>query len=121
MSSSLSVSVIFDAIAPAYASDSDKDTFITLATCQTSSCQFGDSYNYAIALRAAHMITMRDRQGISGPISNLREGDLTIYYGSILDTWKHNLHQTSYGTQLLGLIRSHVMKHSVTGTGTLPC
>ena len=121
MSCSLSVDVLFNAIAPEYANDVNKSTFIQLATCRTSACQYGDKYNYAIALLAAHMITMRDRQGIGGPISNLREGDLTIYYGSILDTYKSNLHQTSHGMELLGLMKGNVMKHSVTGTGTLPC
>lgn len=115
------ISQIFDAIAPVYATDADKNLFIELAESLTSSSCFGTKYNLAVALRAAHLITVRDRQGISGPISNLREGDIQVYYGSILDTWKSNLHQTSYGIELLGLIKGNIPKHSVTGTGTLTC
>jgi hypothetical protein len=118
---SLTASMIFDLIAPVYASDPGKASYLELATLRTSSCVFGANYQTAIALRAAHMMQMRDRGGNAGPVSSVREGDLAIYYGSIFETWKSDLNQTSYGMELKGLIKGNGAKHSVTGGGIIPC
>jgi len=116
---SLTASVIFDAIAAEYATDIRKDTFLTLAEQRTSLCFFGTNYTLAIALRAAHMISYSDRGGNSGNISSQREGDLAISFGSINNN--RNLNTTSYGQDLLQLIKETQPGVSVGGDRTFNC
>ncbi len=86
----------------------DLNTYIILATQQTSQSFFGINYNLAIALRACHMYTLNNSNGInvgSGPIKSIKEGDLSISYGSISGmNSSSDLQLTSYGIRLKGLI-----------------
>jgi len=114
----LTVTQIFDAYAPAYAGDSSKTNFILLAKDQTNRCFYGTKYNQAVALRAAHMMTLRDRAasgGGGGAISSMKEGDLAISYATSATAKNDDLSQTSYGRLLLGLRRGSSPAIGVTG------
>ena len=114
----LTASQIFDAIAPDYASDPRKTTFLTLARTRTNTCIFGDNTEEAVALRAAHMITLASRGsgGEAGSVSSKREGDLAISYGRNGSTNAvDDLHQTNYGVQLKNLIKGSGGYYGVTG------
>jgi len=114
-----SASTILDCIAPQFASDAKKSEFIEFATSRTNSCLFGNQTQMAIALRAAHMMTLRDRAGDSGVISSKREGDLAISY-KVADTADsdNDLPLTSYGKQLIGLRRGLSAAVAISGGAT---
>lgn len=119
---SLSVQQIIDIISPQYSSDSDLTNTITLSTIRTSEDAFGDKYNYAIALRVAHILTLRDMNkdgvssvlgGASGSISNKREGDLSVSFSGMATASlksSTDLSLTRYGIELQGLIDGNIVK-----------
>lgn len=125
---SLSVAQIIDTIAPQYSSDSGLANTIIIATQRTSQSAFGDNYNYAISLRVAHMLTLRDMNssgvssglgGAVGAVTDKREGNTSISFGSISSltgtTGKKagDLALTRYGLELLGLIAGNIVGFSV--------
>ena len=112
---------ILDNIAPELASDSKKAIHIDLATARTSSIKFGDNKNYAIALRAAHTLTIANRNDgdLAGNAESKKEGDLSVSYGGKGSIGSGDLNQTSYGRQLLAIIRSHIPAASVVGNSTI--
>jgi len=87
---------------------------IEIAKAQTSLTCYGDNYNLAVALRAAHQLTLSDTEntiggGASGPIVSKREGSVGITFaagesGSAAEsTGNKDLKQTSYGRWLMSL------------------
>lgn len=120
-----SIDAILSAIAPQFDSDPNRDVHIEIAEARTGTC-FGDKYNYAVALRAAHTLTLTDRAesvgGGSGSITSKREGDVAIGFGGFSDIGvAGDLGQTSYGVQLADLIKSCIPRVSVTGSTVLTC
>jgi len=112
---SYTASQIFDAIAPQLAGSINKALFLDLAGGLTSSCYFQTNYNLAIALRAAHMMTLANRlTGDSGQVTGKSEGNASISYAQTQND-NNDLSATSYGVQLQGLINSGVGGVSVTG------
>lgn len=120
-----SASEILSAIAPQFDSNVNRATHLNLATNRTSSSCFGKNYNYAIALRAAHSLTLSERAltsgGASGSITGKKEGDLSISFGSTRGNNNGDLSQTSYGMELKGLIDGNIISISVIGNNTLVC
>jgi len=118
---SSSVSLILDKIAPQFASDSDKTFFISLAQDQTSLVYYGANTSYAIALRTAHLMVLRDRSvaGASGggELASKREGDLAVSFhkSATAGSIPTDLDLTSYGKQLLGLTAGSGVAVAVTG------
>jgi hypothetical protein len=120
-----SASAIFDTIAPQYASDSNKASFIVLARDRTSLEFFGDNYEQAVALRAAHMMTLTNSRSSggtgsseSGSVASKREGDLAISFAQgagEIGIKSSDLSQTHYGVQLMGLIKGSGAFIGVTG------
>ena len=115
----MSAESILDAIAPQFKNNADKSTFLTIATSLTSQCYFGAQYDYAVALRAAHMLTLTNRpggsSGVSGSVTSLKEGDSAIGFGSAGNTaGSGDLTTTSYGQQLKSLINNGGGQFSVT-------
>ena len=92
------ISDIFDMYAPQYTDDSRKTLAITLAKDEIKQCVFGDNYNKAVALLAAHELTVADRGGDPGAIAAKREGQLSISYFTASGSGP--LSFTSYGQQL---------------------
>jgi len=118
---SLSASEIFDTIASVYATDPDKSKYLEMAALQTSVCNYGTSYNLAIALRAAHAITVNKSGdfpgGSGGGVVSKKEGDLSISYGNITGKGSVDwLSLTPYGKQLIGLSKGKTLTMGVTGS-----
>ena len=81
------------------------DIHVDLAEAQTGPV-FGDARNHAVALLAAHTLTLGQRRGASGPITSEKEGDLARSYAT--QAMAHGLDATSYGAELLRLRRQYV-------------
>ena len=111
-----SASAILDIIAPQFQSDPNKADVIALARGRTSRNVFGDNYEYAVALRAAHMLTLISQQqsGTAGNVASKTEGDLSISFSAAEDSGG-SLHLTTYGQQLKQLIRENVVGIGITG------
>lgn len=111
-------SAIFDIIASQYATDPNKTDYITWARDMTSTCWYGDNTERAIALRAAHMLTLDKRaqdNGGGGEIASKREGDLAISYHKGNTDDNSDLALTPYGRQLAGLRKASGAFIGVTG------
>jgi hypothetical protein len=107
---------IFNAIAPQYSTDARISTFQSISQSLTSQTFFGANYEYAVALRMAHMITIANRlRGQGGAIAAESEGEVSISY-SIPAKMQGALSQTSYGIELEQLIRQSGMGITVAGT-----
>lgn len=122
-----SASQIFDTIAPDYAADPDKATYLELAALQVSRCTFGTSYNLALALQAAHDITVSKSGsfsgGAGGGIVSKSEGDLSVSYRSPSGRGSADyLSLTPYGLRLMNLAKGKTLAMGVTGSdATLFC
>lgn len=105
--------------------DADKDTYIELAKTQTNSCFYGSRYNEAVALRAAHNLVMSKpdlyREYMSGGITSKKQRSISVQYGesSSGNGDRSGLSQTTYGTQLMGLMRMSNTTIGAIGMGTL--
>jgi hypothetical protein len=117
----MSATSIFDRIASHLKDDPEKSEYISEAQGQTSSDYYGSNYDLAVALRAAHNMTI-DKQSESGAdgggeIASKREGDLAIGYHKSDGGGDDNdyLNKTNYGVRLLGLRRGTCPSVSVTG------
>lgn len=112
----LTASQVFDIKVPQYSSDANKASYIELARQQTNSCWFGTNYEYAVGLRAAHMIILdKDvyTSGVSstGGVQSKKEGDLSISFHKESSSVKPNgndnyLNKTNPGRELLALMRT---------------
>jgi hypothetical protein len=125
---SLTVNQIIDIITPQFSTDASFTNTITIATQRTSEEVFGENYNYAIALRTSHMLTLRDmnKNGVSsgigagaGAITSMSEGNTSISFGSLMNMTgttgnkSGDLGLTRYGIELLGLIAGNICGFSV--------
>ena len=102
------VSEILSAIAPEL-DDVDagvRQVHIDLAEMQTGKA-FKDARNHAVALLAAHTMTMATREGIAGHVGNVKEGQLSVGFSASANTTE--LGATSYGAELIRLRRSYIM------------
>jgi hypothetical protein len=121
-----SITTILNAIAPQFSSvDSGVvNVFINIAKERTSSEIFNDNYNLAIALRVAHILTLRENAtsghgGSTGSIKSKKEGDQSISFSESGSGVNSDLESTSYGIQLMGLIDGSVAPISVAGYGNM--
>lgn len=103
---------ILDAIAPEFANNPLKDIHLELAEGQTGTV-FGAQRDHAVALLAAHTLTLANRGksvgGVAGAVSSLSEGQLSVGFSGSSDAGKGSLGSTSYGEELLRLRRQYVM------------
>lgn len=104
----ISVDDKLTAIAPEMCSVSveRRQVIIDMASGQVGTV-FGDNRDLAIAYLAAHMLTMADRAGNSGPVSSVKEGDLAISYAAP-QKGAESYAQTSYGAEFVRLRSQHV-------------
>ena len=100
-------------ICPQVMTVSGLSTYIDIAKSMTSSGVFGDKYNYAVALRVAHMYTLNKRNGAGGIITHKQEGRVSQSFGGV-DKMTSDLQSTSYGQQLLQLIKTAGVGGTVT-------
>lgn len=116
-----SATSILDKIAPQFAADGDKAWFVSQARRRTNTCVFGVNTELAVAYRAAHMMTKRDiagnTGGSGGSLASKREGDLAVSFqpSSSGGSGASDLNETSYGNDLLGLIKGNIPAVGVTG------
>lgn len=85
-----------------------RDVHLELAENQTGSV-FGSARNHAVALLAAHGMTLATREGMGGGVSSKKEGGLSVSFGRINPMGKSPLDTTSYGAELGRLRRSYIM------------
>lgn len=85
-----------------------KARIIDYASLQLSEDRMGKFYELAVANLAAHMLTMRDRQGKGGAVSSASEGRLSLAF-QITAAKSNNWDSTSYGQELRSLIRRSVL------------
>ena len=98
---------LLTAIAPQFDAVDSRQTILDLSESLTSSTFFGENRALAVALRAAHILTINEGAsatsgGTTGPISSKREGDLSVSFGSAGNTGTA-LSSTAYGLQLQDL------------------
>lgn len=116
----LSIVQIIDARAPQYSTFSRKSEYIDLSKLMTSTTAFGNRYEYAVALRVLHMIALENQRGGSDPdssgtgqagaINSESEGQLSRGFSvsGSLQSQFGDLSQTSYGLELIDIIRSSI-------------
>lgn len=121
----LTVIQIFDAIAPGFAANPAKPTYIELAEDRTSACAFGTRRNHAVALRAAHAMTIDlggDQSGSGGQITGKKEGNLSLTFAApSANDSDDDLSMTKYGKQLKGLIKGNITVASIANGVNLGC
>lgn len=116
----MSASTILASIAPQFDTNVYRADHLELAALQVSEGWFGAKYNFAVALVAAHMLSLNtspDRQnGETGTIASKKEGDLSISFaaGGMSDAL-NDYDQTHYGKQFLNLRKSCGIAMSITG------
>lgn len=90
--------------------------FISMAEETISSGFFGSQYNLAVALKSAHIYVLnRKRGGDGGMITQKVEGRMSISYGGVNNV-TDELQLTSYGIQLLDLIKNRRFAGTVSDT-----
>ena len=107
----MSASEVLSAIAPQFDTDPNRDALIVQAEEATSSTHFGSQRERAVALRAAHFLSLYTSSarldGSGGPVTSKSEGSLSIGFGGAGSNSRSSLAQTSYGQELLDLIKSY--------------
>ena len=96
---------ILAAIAPEVSDDDAAPVHIALAEKQTGTV-YRDMRAYAVALLAAHTLTLAQRRGTSGSVTSAKEGELQLQYGQRQDM--SQLDATSHGQELERLRRQYV-------------
>ena len=96
---------ILAAIAPEVSDDDAAPVHIALAEKQTGTV-YRDMRAYAVALLAAHTLTLARRRGTSGAVTRAREGELQLQYEQRQDMSR--LDATSHGQELERLRRQYV-------------
>lgn len=110
-------------LTPETAKSSRLDAWIRMAAFRASRAVFGKAYVYALSLLVSHRASMESRgsDGAAGPVSSVREGDLSVSYGSSGTAADGDLASTSYGQEYLSLLRQYRPKPGLTGGATIDC
>jgi hypothetical protein len=96
-------------------SEGSKDIALSIANGRLSSDAFGAKYNNAVALLAAHILSMSSGArsgGVGGAITSKKEGDLSINFGSN-PAFTSRLDSTSYGQDLEQLKRECIFAPNI--------
>jgi|GEM_PF-5943406 len=98
---------IFDEFASAKAAK--LDYYFEQAQRQVDETAFGESYEHAVYLRLAHMLTLlsEKEKASSGHVSAERVGDISYSYAFI--TGEDSLSQTQYGIEFIELRKENVV------------
>ena len=79
---------------------------------------FGKAYVYALSLMVMHKATLLDmaKDGVAGPVTSKREGDLSVGYSSGGSSGENNdLANTVFGQEYLELLEQYSPRPGVTG------
>ena len=103
----MTATAIFDLICPTFKDHADKASYIAMAEMETNRSWYGELADKAVALRAAHNMTLSlsgiRAHGETGAISSKREGDASINFVAGAGQGIGDLDQTFYGKQLKNL------------------
>lgn len=93
------------------------EALIKGAELRVGRCYFGNSYVYALSLMVMHKATLLDmaREGVAGPVTSKREGDLSIGYGTGGSSGNNDLSNTVFGQEYLELLEQYSPRPGVTG------
>lgn len=78
---------------------------------------FGKAYVYALSLMVMHKASMLDmaKEGVAGPVTSKREGDLSIGYGAGGSSGNNDLSNSVFGQEYLELLEQYSPRPGVTG------
>ena len=78
---------------------------------------FGKAYVYALSLMVMHKATLLDmaKDGVAGPVTSKREGDLSVGYGAGGSSGNNDLSNTVFGQEYLELLEQYSPRPGVTG------
>ena len=87
----------------------DLDSLIAAAEMRVSRSFFRDSYIYALSLAAAHALAFLavTASGPSGAVTSVREGDVSVNYGSANSSSGDDLEMSVYGRELITLTKQY--------------
>lgn len=93
------------------------DFFIEQAKLSVNSDVFGTKADLAVGLLAAHMLTVSNRSGAAGAITEEKVGEVSVKFdvGGSKDDRNEDLRSTGYGLQFLRLRRSIVRTPMLAG------
>jgi len=97
-------------ICPSLDINVNKDIYVEIATSSLNELYFGTQYNYAIALKAAHVFTIDNdparTNGMAGLVTGRQEGRNSMrYWNSVSDGSASDLNMTHYGQRLKALMK----------------
>lgn len=85
------------------------DAWIRGAEFRVSRSYFGKAYIYAMSRVVAHKATVEGlaSEGVAGPVTSKREGDIAVNYGSGGDSSNGDFGMTAYGREYLELLAQY--------------
>ncbi|SHL42236.1 Protein of unknown function [Fibrobacter sp. UWOV1] len=92
------------------------DAWIRGAEFRVSRSYFGNAYIYALSRIVAHKAIMDEMasEGVAGPATQKREGDISISYGGSGDTATDELDATVYGKEYKSLLAQYKPNPGIT-------
>lgn len=100
---------LLSSIAPEIDSSSQQTAdMLALAELEVGISLCEDLRPYMVAYLTAHNVTMSNRAGNAGMISDIREGQLSVSYDAGTSKGKSPYNQTPYGQKYLQLVRQCV-------------
>ena len=114
----LEIDAYLETMSPQLITMDTKATYVSIASLATDATFFGDNYNYAIALRMAHLFELDSRgDNNAGFITSKTEGRVSVsYWNSPNQKSQSDLHTTRFGKTLLGLIHRIGVSASTSNT-----
>lgn len=93
------------------------EALIKGAELRVGRCYFGEAYVYALSLMVMHKAFLQGMaaEGVSGPVTSKREGDLSIGYGSGGSSGNNDLANSVFGQEYLELLEQYSPRPGVTG------
>lgn len=93
------------------------DALIRGAELHVGRCYFGKAYVYALSLMVMHKAAMLEMasDGVAGPVTSKREGDLSIGFGTGGSSGNNDLSNTVFGQEYLELLEQYSPRPGVTG------
>lgn len=92
------------------------DAWIRGAEFRVSRNYFGKAYIYALSRVVAHKASLETmaNEGVAGPVTSKREGDIAVNYGSGGDTSNGDWGMTVYGREYLELLAQYKPNPGIT-------
>ena len=101
---------------PSIAESARLDAWISGGECRVSRQYFGKAYVYALSLMVSHKATLEGQaaEGHASPVSQIREGDISVSYGNGNGNGNGDLSATSYGQEFLSLLAQYRRAPNIT-------